>query len=105
MSKTDNRVRIHKSKHQDVREFYFCSGSKLETAKHFGVDPKTIYYIIHPEKYEERQKRRKDAKYHLRYKETVKRWRQKQKILNNSGDTDGSYRDFRCRYWWHANGL
>lgn len=83
MSKTDKRVKIPKIKHQDVREFYFISGNKLETAKKFGVDPKTIYYIIHPEKYEERQRRRKDAKYHLRYKETVKNWRQKQKTVNN----------------------
>lgn len=69
----DGRRKIPKADHEAIRELYAELKSQRAVAKAFNCSRKSVVYIIHPDRYQQALKRRREAKTHQLYYDKAKR--------------------------------
>lgn len=85
----DGRVKILPAQYEEVRAKYNAENSLRAVAKYYGVDKRTIQFIIHPEKLIELKEHNKRIKHWAKYydkekrREVMKKWRAKKKLTFN----------------------
>lgn len=88
--KQDGRRKILTSEHEEVKAKYKSLKSLREVARIYGVDKRTIQFILYPDRLKQLQEWNKKIKHHKKYYNTEKRkmymrkYRErKREILNN----------------------
>ncbi len=88
--KQDGRRKILTSEHEEVRAKYKSLKSLREVARIYGVDKRTIQFIVYPERLKRLQEWNKKIKHHKKYYNTEKRKmemrkyrKRKREILDN----------------------
>ena len=65
--RNDGRIKILPSQHPEVRAKYKSLKSLRATARHYKVSHKLIFLIVHPERYAEYLRKRREEQAHHRY--------------------------------------
>lgn len=82
----DGRIKILPEQYEEVREKYRVVQSLRAVAGYYGVDKRTIQFIIHPEKLEDLKRHNKEIKHWSIYydkdkrREYMRKWRAKKKL-------------------------
>jgi hypothetical protein len=85
----DGRRKILTSEHEEVRAKYKSLKSLREVARIYGVDKRTIQFIVYPERLKRLQEWNKKIKHHKKYYNTDKRreymrkYRARKKLIIN----------------------
>lgn len=85
----DGRRKILTSEHEEVRAKYKSLKSMREVARIYGVDKRTIQFIVYPERLKRLQEWNKKIKHHKKYYNTDKRreymrkYRARKKLIIN----------------------
>lgn len=63
----DGRCKLSEEDKKEIPKIYQQEKSIRRVAQIYGVDKRTIQFILHPERYEQRLKERRENKVHLKY--------------------------------------
>jgi len=82
----DGRRKILESEHEEVKAKYKSLKSLRGVAKIYGVDKRTIQFIVYPDRLEKLKEHNKQIKHYKKYyntearKLTMRKWRSKKRL-------------------------